>query len=804
MNEESVQQRSNLGDRAKNLLLSPCRLAHLGALSNAIALIAILGSAAFPGYPVPSSNRVLVNLDTTWKFHKGDVTGAQATTYNDSSWTSLNLPHTWNAIDGYDGNSDYYRGIGWYRRHFTASSSYAGRSLYIRFDGANIATTVYLNGTLLGQHKGGFAAFDFDATSAIKVGADNVLAVEVNNAEDSSVPPLNADFTFFGGIYRDVNLLVTDKLSITPLDYASPGVYLEPTKVGAASANLQVTIKLKNDNTVSKAVTISTVISDSTGAVVATLPGTTTLAAGGTGSIVQNTVVANPHLWNAKADPYLYQATVLVYDGTTLTDVIQQNFGFRFYSVDPNQGFFLNGSYLDLHGTNRHQDRKDTGWAITQADHLQDFNFAMELGCTALRLSHYQHASYFYDLCDKNGMVVWAEIPYIDAVNNSTAFFDDAESQLTELIRQNYNRPSIFFWSVGNEVASTTASNTLLQDMNDLAHQEDPNRLTTYASDAKDSTSPVNFHTDVQGYNRYYGWYSAPPTTFADFAKSADGFHKTYPTRSVAISEFGAGAAISQHSLSTTPPAPYGTPHPEEYQSLFHEAYWPAMKARKYLWGKFIWTLFDFASDTRIEGDTHGENDKGLVTYDRKTRKDAFFYYKANWTTAPLVYIASRRYTPRAVDTVPVKVYANVDSVQVYVDDVYKSTVVSDGSCVFRWAQVKLQKGPNIIKAVGFKGGVQYLDSCEWTFGTADAIATKSGTVEGREVRLGDDRMLTVINPNAIADLNIANLKGTRVYHQDNIAVGTERVSLRTLPPGVYVVTLSGFQSSMVRKIVVP
>jgi beta-galactosidase len=771
----------------------------------ALPLLLVLGGGAFgSGYPVPASNRVLANLDTTWKFHKGDVTGAQAITYNDGSWTSLNLPHTWNATDGYDGKSDYYRGIGWYRRHFTVDNSYTGRSFYIRFDGANIATTVYLNGTLLGQHKGGFAAFDFDATSAIKVGADNVLAVEVNNAEDSSVPPLNADFTFFGGIYRDVDLLVTDKLSITPLDYASPGVYLEPTKVGAASANLQVTVKLKNDNTVSKAVTISTVISDSTGAVVATLPGTTTLAAGGTGSIVQNTVVANPHLWNAKADPYLYQATVLVYDGTTLTDVIQQNFGFRFYSVDPNQGFFLNGSYLDLHGTNRHQDRKDTGWAITQADHLQDFNFAMELGCTALRLSHYQHASYFYDLCDRNGMVVWAEIPYIDAVNNSTAFFNDAESQLTELIRQNYNRPSIFFWSVGNEVASSTPSNTLLQDMNDLAHQEDPTRLTTYASDAKDSTSPVNFHTDVQGYNRYYGWYSAPPTTFADFAKSADGFHKTYPTRSVAISEFGAGAAISQHSLSTTPPAPYGTPHPEEYQGLFHEAYWPAMKARKYLWGKFIWTLFDFASDTRIEGDTHGENDKGLVTYDRKTRKDAFYFYKANWTTDPLVYIASRRYTPRAVDTVPVKVYSNVDSVQVYVDNMYKSTVVSDGSCVFRWAQVKLQKGPNIVKAVGFKGAAQYLDSCEWTFGTVDAIAPQAIPSAVRSMRMESSRVLAVDIPDGDGNLGIYRWNGTRILDGVHVAPGTTRISLRTLPSGLYFATLSGPGARLVGKLAIP
>jgi beta-galactosidase len=392
-------------------------------------------------YTPPSSNRVDINLDSTWKFNKSDVAGAQNTTFNDASWTSLSLPHTWNNLDGQDGGNNYYRGVGWYRKHYTVPAGYAGRRLFLQFDGANIVTDVYLNGTSLGQHKGGFAAFRFDVTSLAVIGGDNVIAVKVNNASNVDIPPLSADFTFFGGLYRDVHLLVTDPLALTALDYGSSGVYLKQTNVSAASANLQVTAKVSNANAAAKSVTVNSVIVDAGNNIVQTLTSTQNIAANTTTNVVQTATLTNPHLWNGRTDPYLYHVYVEIKDGATVTDLVSQPLGFRYFSVDANQGFFLNGQYLDLHGVNKHQDRLNKGWAISNADMDEDFSLIMEMGATAVRLAHYQHAQHECDLTDQDGLIVWAEIPLVNNITNSAAFTANAEQQMIELIRQNYNHP---------------------------------------------------------------------------------------------------------------------------------------------------------------------------------------------------------------------------------------------------------------------------------------------------------------------------------------------------------------------------
>jgi beta-galactosidase len=691
-------------------------------------------------YTPPASNRAIVNLDSTWKFNLADVSGAQNISFNDAAWTSINLPHTWNNLDGQDGGGNYYRGIGWYRKHFTVSSSYSGRKLYLKFSGANQVADVYVNGTLIGEHKGGYAAFCFDITSAAIVGADNVLAVKVNNASSTDIPPLSADYTFFGGIYRDVNLLVTDLLAVTPLDYASPGVYCKTPAVSASSATIRIVSKIRNANTSAKTTTVTTVIADASGATVATLTGSQSIAASSSYDFVQSTTIATPHLWNGFANPYLYRVYVQVSDGTTTTDVVDQPLGIRFFSVDPNNGFYLNGAYLDLHGVNRHQDWLDSGWAIGPAEHLRDFALLREMGCTGLRLSHYQHAEYFYHLCDSAGMVVWAEIPVVNGVTVSDSFYANAKQQLTELIRQNYNHPAIFVWGIGNEISSSPDPNPLLDTLHRLVHREDSTRLSTYASNTKNDTSTnnaLNWHTDLTGFNQYFGWYTdnGPLTAFPGWA---DRMHAVYPTRCIGMSEYGAGSSIYQHMDNPPAPDPYGRPHTEEYENLCHESYWDAMRTRTYLWCKFIWCMHDFASDGRNEGDWPGRNDKGVVTYDRKTLKDAFYWYKANWTTDPVVYICSRRASLRDTTPIPIKVYSNCTSVELFVNGVSKGTKTSTDN-LFTWTGNAIPNKYNLVKAIGTRNAQTYVDSVNFGyFDCPDATLSQGKTATASSTQTGN------------------------------------------------------------------
>ena len=397
-----------------------------------------------------------------------------------------------------------------------------------------------------------------------------------------------------------------------------------------------------------------------------------------------------------------------------MVDVVSVPLGFRFFSVDAAQGFSLNGQYLDLHGVNRHQDRLNMGWAITNAQHDEDMALIREMGANVVRLSHYQHADYFHDLADRAGIVLWAEIPLVNDITDSAAFTANARQQLTELIRQNYNHPSVLFWGIGNEQrADNTPTNTLLTALNTLARQEDPGRLTTYAQCCTSDTGGLPAHTDIVGYNTYYGWYDAFGTA-EQFGAWADNLHATRPTWKIGISEYGAGAGITQHAANPTAPDPYGTPHPEEWQNLVHETHWKQMKTRRYLWSKIIWNMFDFAVDSRNEGDTPGRNDKGLVTYDRKTRKDAFFWYKANWSTTPFVYITSRRFNPRTTATTTVKIYSNMTSVSLQVNGATIGTSAG-ADRIFQWTNVALTTGTNTIVATGTTGTTTATDTVTWT-----------------------------------------------------------------------------------------
>jgi beta-galactosidase len=670
---------------------------------------------AGPGgaYQPPSETRTRTLIDDDWRFTRSNPNGAEAVGFDDSGWTPLSLPHSWNATDGADGGNNYYRGACWYRRHYTLPAAAAGKKVYLEFDGANIVTDVFVNGQNVGQHRGGFARFRFDVTDAMADG-DNVIAVRVSNAGVDDVPPLEADFTFFGGIYRDVHVLITDPLHIDTMDYGSDGVYLDPTNVSAASAQLASRVRVTNDGSSDEPVTVETVVVDPDGAVVDTLSGSAMVSAAATSEVEASTTITSPRLWNGRAEPNVYSAYAIVRSADTVVDWVRVPLGFRYYSVDSDQGFFLNGSYLDLHGVNRHQDRIDKGWGIADSDQDEDMDLILELGATIVRLAHYEQAPHFLDLADRSGMILWEEVPLVNRISTSQAFSTNARQQLTEMIRQGYNHPSILFWGIGNEQRSDdAATNDLLDSLAGLVKSEDPNRLSTYAQCCTSDTGGLPGHSDVVGYNTYYGWYDAFGAA-DQFGAWADGVHAARPSWKMGISEWGAGAGITQHQEPPAQPDPYGSPHPEEWQNLVHESHWLQMQDRPYLWCKIVWAMFDFAVDSRSEGDTRGRNDKGLVSYDRKTKKDAFFWFKSFWSEEPVVYITSRRFTPRTTASTPIKIYSNLDSVELFVNGQSQGSKTSTDHR-FIWSNVALGSGQNTIEARGTAGNDTITDMVTWT-----------------------------------------------------------------------------------------
>jgi beta-galactosidase len=662
-----------------------------------------------------ADSRVDTVINSTWKFNKADVANAQQPSFDDSSWSTIDVPHTWNALDGEDGGT-YYRGIGWYRKHYTIGSEFSGKRVYLFFESVGNSAEVYCNGTLVGSHLGAYAAFCFDITSAVAFGADNLIAVKANNSSSLGIAPLSGDFTQWGGICRNVRLLITNTVHITPLDYASPGVYLTTTNVSSTSGDLSVKTLIRNAGAPVKNVTVTATIKDAADITVGTPLTLTQNVAAGVTNFVQNTTVSNPHLWDGLADPYLYKVIVEVQTDSAVVDTVQQPLGFRYYTVNANTGFFLNGHYLDLHGTAIHEDRDHKGRAISDADRQEDMQIMLEMGCTWLRPSHYQHAEKMYDLADQTGMILTTEIPLVNLISTTQAFSDNCQSQLKELIRQNYNHPSILFWCIFNEITLSGGpdSNALIVLLNTLAKAEDPTRPTTAANNTSD-TNTTSTHTDVLGYNKYFGWYFGAAT---DFGPWATNIHAIRGSDKIGVTEYGAGASINHHEENAPEPANAGSWHPEEYQSYYHEVHWKAMEARPFLWCKAIWNGFDFGSDGRNEGDRAGINDKGLVLRDRTVKKDSFYWYKANWSSTPMVYITSRRYTPRTQNPGYVKVYSNCDSVELFINGVSKGVLTSTDH-IYQWNSVTLRQGANEIKTVGRTGTNEYTDVCNWDLTTA-------------------------------------------------------------------------------------
>jgi beta-galactosidase len=740
-------------------------------------------SGVIPSVAQAAESRTTISLDHGWHFKQAaDLAGVESTSFDDSGWVTVDVPHTWNRL-GNEGTersslSNTVQGVGWYRLKFATPGPAARKGsasrYFLQFDGVGKVADVWLNGHYLGKHAGAFARFRFDATPALAPpGGDNLLVVKADNSRSEpgsttqNVIPLSGDFFVFGGIYRKASLVVTEAVHVDMLDYGGPGVYVRTLSITPEAATVQVTSRLENDGVKPVKVQVETQIEDAEGRVVASAISNSSLrrdagsakatasAASPNATTITATVqVPHPHLWQGTQDPYLYRTVVTLRDTKgAILDRVTQPLGLRTVSFDPDKGFFLNGEHLFLHGASMHQDRPVKGWAISDADQKQDFDLLQDMGGNLVRLAHYQHDQRSYELADERGIIVWAEIPLVNQVSfdgspASPEFSANAAQQLLELIRQNYNHPSIAVWSIANEVdlratqsQGSSKPRALLESLNRLAKTEDPSRFTTLADCCEVRPPPhespnakardiVVGITDVVGYNYYFGWYSG---TFADLGTRLDESHARHPNLPIAISEYGAGAALTQHTDDPNggPVNPHGRPHPEEYQDLYHEASWNILRTRPYVWGVFIWNMFDFSSDSRREGDLTDINDKGMVSYDRTVAKDAYYFYRANWSSQPTLHLVGRRYIDRRYAVLDVKAYSNAQQARLQLNGLDQGVAnCSGGICL--WRGVHLSPGENDLHVTAAIGTTQVTDGLRWTFaGSPAVVRIKAGDLSG-------------------------------------------------------------------------
>ncbi len=589
--------------------------------------------------------RNIINLNTKWSFSK-EAVSVPATM--PERWYWVNLPHTWNAIDGQDGNNDLYRGTAYYAKTIDKIDLPQADRYFLEVNGANSSASVYWNGKKLASHDGGYATWRVDVTDVM--GNSNLVVFEVDNAPNDHVYPQNADFTFYGGLYRNVNLIAVSESHFELEYYGTTALKITPVVDGdKACVEVEVWVKNQGSNQ------LAYVLTDAEGNTVAETVTSETKA---------TFVIENVHKWHGRKDPYLYTATVQLMDGSTELDRVSSRFGCRSYVIDPDRGFILNGEEYPLRGVARHQDRWGIGNALLPEHHAEDIDLIMELGATTIRLAHYQHDQYFYNLCDEKGLVIWAEIPYITThLPNGR---DNTIQQMKELIIQNYNHPCIVVWGLSNEIDAGGKNNDDLVEnhriLNTMIHEMDKTRLTTMAAVSMcKSDHPYLSIPDTVSYNHYFGWYGGSIETYGPWF---DQFHAEHPNTPVGISEYGC-EALNWHSST-----PEAGDYTEEYQAIYHESLIKQLFTRKYLWATHCWNMFDFGADARNEGGENGQNHKGLVTIDRKYKKDAFYAYKAWLSEEPFVHLCGKRYVDRVEEVTKVTVYSNLPSVELFANGV--------------------------------------------------------------------------------------------------------------------------------------
>lgn len=780
-----------------------------------------------------AAERLATPLADGWRFIQSDaVSGAEAASFDDKAWTSVSVPHTWNRAGYYTSPGphlntretiDTKQGLGWYRLTFTPPATFRDKAAWLQFDAASRKASVWLNGVHLGDHAGGFSRFRLDASKALKPGQPNLLTVKVDSSKPvaggptADTLPLGGDFFIHGGLYRAVSLVGTDKTHFDMLDFGGPGVYARTTEIRDGGAKVAVRAKLRNDAGRAARLTLVTQLVDAAGAVAAEARSPASLKPGAAIQIQQDLTLAKAHLWQGVQDPYLYRLRSELRDAKgRVVDSLDQAYGVREIRIDPEKGLILNGQPTRLHGVGLHQDHEGKGWAVSDADIEKDMAIIREMGANTIRLTHYQHGQAIHDLADKYGLILWDEIPFVsimtlanDQIEPTPGLVADAKQQLRELIRQNYNHPSVAVWGIANEVdlrgtppsfmgaAKIVQRDPIpfLKELQALAKSEDPTRPTTQATcceGLQPNAPEVANITDVSGANRYFGWYYTPSDPLGP---ALDALRKKRPDKPLSVSEYGAGGAISQHTDDPLggPFDSFGRAQPEEYQAYVHEKNWAILKARPYLWATWLWNSFDFATGDRHEGDAESINTKGLVTYDRQVKKDAFYFYKANWSDQPSVHITGRRYVDRAYPVTPVKVYSNAPSTELFVNGQSLGVLTDCPQKVCVWTDARLAAGDNQVVAKGRFGQAVTEDALTWrlTSTARDRFTIDTGAIlapADATPRHGSDAFFTGGTAKIINGPAPANASGWPVARTFREGDFSYRVPAA---PGRYTVTLT-------------
>ena len=623
--------------------------------------------------------RNVINLNQDWKFIQQDAGLPESLP---ADWQTVQLPHSWNAVDGQDGNGSYDRGKYWYAKTFeTPKQPLPGGKVFVAILAAGQQATVYVNGTEVTYHEGGYSTFRADITSLCKEEGENLLVVACSNEYKDSVYPQSADFTFYGGLYRGVNLISVPEAHFDLEYYGGPGIQVTPKPCDCGGATFEIVTYVKNTD---ENFTVLYSVLDAEGKEVAS----GCRPADSTGITLY---VPDAKKWDIDS-PYLYTVKAALQRRNETYDEISTRAGVRSFSCDPQKGFIINGKETPLRGVSRHQDMLYKGNALTKEDHYRDAELIKELGANTIRLAHYQHNQYFYDACDELGFIVWAEIPFISVFNKDPEAHQNCISQLKELIIQNYNHPSICFWGISNEILIGGISEKLVEnhkELNALAKELDPTRLTTIAHVSMTPVeSPMHHITDVESYNHYFGWYGGK---MEDNGPWLDNFHKVHPDICLGLSEYGCEGIITYHG-----PNPACKDYSEEYQALYHEHMAKVLDERPWIWSSHVWNMFDFGCAARNEGGVAGRNNKGLMTIDRKTKKDSYYIYKAYWNKEPMVHLCGKRYAQRAGETTQIRVYSNLPTVTLYLNGEKVGEQTAEKVFVF---EVALADGFNTIVA---------------------------------------------------------------------------------------------------------
>ncbi len=705
--------------------------------------------------------RTVVPFNTSWTFKKGPFS-TSTLDYNqlfEGKWQLVNLPHTWNANDmqtkeiksgSLGKNERFYTGDAYYRKSFVPETAWKDKRIFIRFEGANTNTEVYVNNqplptkegknditydntkrngnyNFVGRHQGGYSAFVFELTNMLQFGKENEILVKVNNEATPQVIPVNHTlFPMYGGIYRPVELIVTEDIHIAVNDFAAKGIYLTQKNVSKKTADVAVKIKIDNKSGKKQPIELLTTIFEKDGSIKTKQSTQYTLLPQGRQTVTQQILVKSPHLWQGLDDPYLYKVVTQIKKNNQVIDEVTAPLGLRKFELRTGEGFFLNDIKYPLYGVCRHQDRLGKGSALSNADHDEDLAIIKEMGATSIRLAHYQQSEYFYSKCDSMGLVIWAEIPFVNRV--TTLEDNNAQQQLKELIRQNFNHPSIYIWGMHNEVYSPTAYTVeLTTKLNDLAKSEDPDRYTVSVSGYNVIDHPVNNNADVQGINHYFGWYNGELEDKSDkeddVASWAKRISEEFKDYRIIFSEYGAEAIpedqaeeVGNFGNQWSNPSFF----PEEYATKFHEVHWGVISKSPIFLGSYVWNTFDFATPITALN-VNPRNYKGLVSFDRKLKKDGFYWYKANWSKEPVLYITQRRMINRGNEITPITIYSNRGEPTLIINgQTIKGAKIGQTNVHYIFENVKLKLGKNTVEAkVIQKDGKVLTDTIEWNYDPA-------------------------------------------------------------------------------------